>query len=654
MRRMKKIKTVLIANRGEIACRLIRAARAVGARAAAVYSDADRFSAHAELADVALRVGPPAPSESYLNIPAMIRAARDCGADAVSPGCGFLSESPEFAAACEKAGLIFVGPGAKTMALAASKSAARATAERIGVPIPPGFFEHGASDKRLARAARDLGFPVFIKALAGGGGRGMRLATSAKAFPEALALARREAKTAFGSDAVFLERFIPRARHLEAQILADHFGTIEILGERDCSWQRRNQKMVEEAPAPNLPDDIRARLRQHARALAAAVKYRNAGTAEFLLDLDSGDLLFLEINARLQVEHPVTEMIYGEDLAAWQLRIADGEKIPKGGFSASGWAMEARVCAEDPLNDFLPATGVVSECAWPHGEGIRADAGARRGDLIGGHYDSLVAKIVAHGRDREDARTRLARALCETRLGGVANNLSFLRELISAPEFIAGETTVGLFAEARDSLLRKVRARRAKLERAAVAALHWEAGRKFPAPGFRLNQPPRAFAQPGGHRWEISPAGAHAFSAKRGDEAFSVSDLRARPGGVCGRMDGESFSATVRMVGGAPHVFMDGDSAAFHPGESESVRESESESGADGIARAPMHAFVRTVSARVGGVVSRGETLMTLEAMKMEIPIPAPRDGKVLKVMAAENDAVAEGAALAEVGDGNS
>ena len=316
--------------------------------------------------------------------------------------------------------------------------------------------------------------------------------------------------------------------------------------------------------------------------------------------------------------------------------------------------MEARVCAEDPLNDFLPATGVVSECAWPHGEGIRADAGARRGDLIGGHYDSLVAKIVAHGRDREDARTRLARALCETRLGGVANNLSFLRELISAPEFIAGDTTVGLFAEARDSLLRKVRARRAKLERAAVAALHWEAGRKFPAPGFRLNQPPRAFAQPGGRRWEISPAGVHAFSAKRGDEAFSVSDLRARPGGVCGRMDGESFSATVRMVGGAPHVFMDGDSAAFHPGESESVRESESESGADGIARAPMHAFVRTVSAKVGGVVSRGETLMTLEAMKMEIPIPAPRDGKILKVMAAENDAVAEGAALAEVGDGNS
>ena len=647
-----KIKTVLVANRGEIACRLIRAAHAVGAKAAAVYSDADRFSAHAEMADQALRIGPPAPSESYLSIPAMIGAAKACGADAVSPGCGFLSESPAFAKACEKAGLIFVGPGSKTMALAASKSAARKTAERIGVPVAPGFYEAGAGDSRLARAAAKLGFPVFIKALAGGGGRGMRLANSAKEFPEALAQARREAKSAFGDDAVFLERFIPRARHLEAQILADNFGGIQIYGERDCSWQRRNQKMIEEAPAPNLSDDLRAQLRGRAHALAKAVNYRNAGTAEFLLDMDSGELFFLEINARLQVEHPVTEMIFGEDLAAWQLRVAGGARVPKKIAAPSGWAMEARVCAEDPLNDFLPATGVVRRCEWPAGEGIRVDAGIRAGDLIGGHYDSLVAKIIAHGKNREEARARLAAALRACKFSGAANNLSFLRELIHAPEFIAGEATVGLFAQAREALLRGVRTRRENLEKAAVAALHLRAHRDFPAAGFRLNQPPRALAAPDTRRWEISPAGAGAFRATRGDESFSACELHGDENKAAGKLDGEFFSAEVCKVGGTLSVLMDGDSADFRADEPERAGAGESESGADGIARAPMHAFVRTVSVRAGDVVSRGDALMTLEAMKMETSVCAPRDGVVLKITAAAGDAVSEGAALAEIGAG--
>ena len=646
-----KIKTVLVANRGEIACRLIRAARAVGAKAVAVFSDADRFSAHTEMADVALRIGPPAPSESYLCIPAMIRAAKECGADAVSPGCGFLSESPAFARACEKAGLIFVGPGSKTMALAASKSAARRTAQKIGVPVAPGFFESGASDSRLAKAAAELGFPVFIKALAGGGGRGMRLAKSTREFPEALAQARREAKSAFGDDAVFLERFIPRARHLEAQILADHHGKIRIYGERDCSWQRRNQKMIEEAPAPNLSEDIRAKLHRHAHALAKAVNYRNAGTAEFLLDMDSGELFFLEINARLQVEHPVTEMIFGEDLAAWQLRVAGGERLPKGEIVPSGWAMEARVCAEDPLNDFLPAVGVVSRCEWPAGEGIRVDAGIRADDLIGGHYDSLVAKIVAHGKNREEARTRLARALRMCKFAGTANNLSFLRELINAPEFIAGETTVGLFAQSRDSLLHGARTRREKLQRVAVAALHMEAHCRFPSAGFRLNQPPRALAALGGNRWDISSAGDDAFSAKCGAESFAVSELHESENRMAGKLNGESFSAEVCRAGGMLRVFMEGDSAEFRLDELERAGSGGAESGGDGVARAPMHAFVRTVSAKAGDVVSRGDVLMTLEAMKMEMSVCAPRDGVVLNVSAAAGDAVSEGAALAEIGE---
>ena len=648
-----KIKTVLVANRGEIACRLIRAAHSVGAKAAAVYSDADRFSAHADAADCALRIGPPPPSESYLNIAALIRAAKECGADAVSPGCGFLSESPEFARACEKAGLIFVGPSSRTMALAASKSAARETAMRAGVPVAPGFFRAGAGDRQLARAAEKLGFPLFIKALAGGGGRGMRLADNAKKFPEALAAARREAKSAFGDDAVFLERFIPRARHLEAQILADNFGQIRILGERDCSWQRRNQKMIEEAPAPNLSADLRDELRRHAHALAKATAYRNAGTAEFLLDMDSGRLFFLEINARLQVEHPVTEMIFGQDLAAWQLRIAAGERLPKEDFSADGWAMEARVCAEDPLNDFLPAVGVVSGCEWPRGDGIRVDAGIRAGDRIGGHYDSLAAKIIARGKTREEARLKLAAALSQTRMSGPANNLSFLRALVSAPEFIGGNVTVGLFAHARESLLSSARARRTRLEKAAVAALCLRAARRFPAAGFRLNQPPRALANTGARQWEVTPAGAESFRARCGEERFSAAALRETNDGLQGELDGEFFAAEIRRAGAALSVFMDGDSADFRPDESTATDKKTSATESDGIARAPMHAFVRTVSAKPGDIVARGDSLMTLEAMKMEIPVPAPRDGAVVKILAAENDAVAEGAPLAEIDDGS-
>ena len=656
---MKKIKTVFIANRGEIACRLIRAAHAVGAKAVVAYSDADRHSAHVDFADDARRVGPAAPSESYLNIPALIRAAQDAKADAVAPGCGFLSESPPFAEACEKAGLVFVGPAAKTMALAASKSAAREVAQRCGVPVLPGFSGKNADDRELAKAASRLGFPVFVKALAGGGGRGMRLAKSAKEFPQALAQARGEARTAFGDGAVFLERFISNARHLEAQILADNFGNTAVLGERDCSWQRRNQKMVEESPAPNLPDDIREQLLRHARALAEAVNYRGAGTAEFLLDADDGRLFFLEINARLQVEHPVTEMTFGEDLAAWQLRIAAGERVAEDKFSRSGWAMEARVCAEDPLNDFMPATGVVSRCEWPGG--VRTDAGIRAGDLIGGRYDSLVAKIIAHGKDREDARIKLTQALAETRLTGVASNLPLLRELACAPEFVAGKTTVGLFAEVRERLLEKIRERRSRLERAAVAAVFTEAQRNFPAAGFRLNQSPQMQATFGGRRWEVVPQGAESFSASASgssDSRIVASDLRearsdfdSRVVVVSGAMDGESFSAEVAKVGGALSVWMNGDAADFRPDESESRPQSEPAADGGAVARAPTHAFVRAVSAEVGDIVSAGDSLMTLEAMKMEIALPAPRAGRVVKILAAVGDAVAEGAALAEVGE---
>jgi acetyl-CoA carboxylase biotin carboxylase subunit len=435
---------VLIANRGEIACRVIRACQAQGIRAIAVYSDADANAMHTRLADAAYNIGPAPARDSYLNIEAIVLAARKAHAQAIHPGYGFLAENAAFAEAVSKAGFVFIGPGADAIRKMGFKTAARDLMRAAGVPVVPGFQPSpGASNAALRSAAGELGYPVLIKAAAGGGGKGMRVAQRADDFDALLDAARREAMSAFGDDAVYLERFIERPRHIEFQIFGDAFGQIIHLNERECSIQRRHQKVVEETPSPFLTPAVRAQMASAAVAAARAVGYVNAGTVEFVVD-PGGAFYFLEMNTRLQVEHPITEMTTGVDLVGLQLAVAAGEPLPEAlleGVPSHGHAIECRVCAEDPANDFLPATGTITAYHEPSGDGIRVDSGVARGDEIGPRYEGLLAKLIVHAPTRTAAIEKMASALDDFVIEGLVTNLAFLREIITHPAFAAGETT---------------------------------------------------------------------------------------------------------------------------------------------------------------------------------------------------------------------
>src|SRR5450755_4149626 len=445
-------KTLLIANRGEIACRITRTAQRLGMRVIAVYSDADEGALHTRLADAAIRIGPAAARESYLNIAALLRAGRDGGADAVHPGYGFLAESAEFAASCASAGIVFVGPSAEAINLMGLKDQAKTLMQGAGVPIVPGYFGAEQDERRLKAEAEAVGFPLLIKAVAGGGGKGMRIVRAAGELAAQLAAARGEAERAFGDGRVMLERFIERARHVEVQIIADRHGNCLHLLERDCSLQRRHQKVIEEAPAPGLSDALRTRLHGYAVAGARAVGYENAGTMEFVVTGE--ECFFLEMNTRLQVEHPVTEMILGVDLVEWQLRIASGEALPlaQDEVRADGHAFEARLYAEDPRRGFLPTSGTLEELAWPPA-GARIDAAVEAGDKVGTHYDALLAKLIVLGRDREDALATLQRALAACRIEGVTTNLAALIALAADAEVRAARVFTRLIDERAASLL---------------------------------------------------------------------------------------------------------------------------------------------------------------------------------------------------------
>ncbi|MEO1689451.1 MAG: biotin carboxylase N-terminal domain-containing protein, partial [Pseudomonadota bacterium] len=436
---MRPFGSLLVANRGEIACRIFRTARAEGLRTVAVVSEADRGAPHAALADAAVDIGPAAPGESYLDADRILAAARDAAAEAIHPGYGFLSENADFARAVIEAGLVWVGPPPEALALMGDKAAARALAEAEGVPVLPGLNDPGADHAALIAAAPGIGFPLMVKARAGGGGRGMRRVDAAQALPEALRLARGEAATAFGDDALILERALDGARHVEVQVLADAHGAVLTLGERDCSAQRRRQKVLEEAPAPGLSQTTRAALAEAARRLTRAGGYVNAGTAEFLVS-PGGEAFFLEMNARLQVEHPVTEAVTGLDLVALQLRVAAGRPL---GLSQEdvrlhGHAVEARLCAEDPAAGFLPSAGPILGWRMPTGEGLRVDAGYAEGAEVPAVYDSLLAKVVAWGETREIALARLTAALARTAVLGPRSNAAFLREAAGHRDFAAG------------------------------------------------------------------------------------------------------------------------------------------------------------------------------------------------------------------------
>jgi len=433
-------KKILIANRGEIAVRIIRACREMGIAAVAVYSDADKRALHVRLADEAVPIGPPPAGESYLSQEKIIQTALQTGAEAIHPGYGFLSENARFARAVRRAGLTFIGPLADSIEAMGDKGEARARMQAAGVPVVPGY-QGADDDAALKGAAAEIGFPLLLKAAAGGGGKGMRVVRRMDDLVEAAGAARREAQHAFGDQRMILERYIPRARHIEFQILADQYGNVVHVFERECSLQRRHQKIVEETPSPYLTEDLRAKMGAAAVAAAKSVGYTNAGTVEFIVDPDSGDFYFLEMNTRLQVEHPVTELTAGLDLVQWQIRIAAGEPLTlsQPELSQRGHAIECRLYAEDPSNNFLPATGPLLAYAEPAGPGVRMDSGYSGSDTISIHYDPLIAKLVVWGEDRAAAIRRMSAALRETILLGVTHNGQFLQDLMADPQFIAGD-----------------------------------------------------------------------------------------------------------------------------------------------------------------------------------------------------------------------
>ena len=452
-----KIKKLLVANRGEIAARIFRSARAMGISTVAVYSDADKDAIHVSLADEAVHIGGSAPSESYLRIDAILDACAKTGADAVHPGYGFLSERDEFSEACEAAGVRFLGPPASAMRRLGGKIEAKTLAVESGVPITPGFFEPGASDLALREAADQIGYPVMLKASAGGGGRGMRIVRSAEEFADALALAKDEAAKGFGDDAMMVEKLVVDPRHIEVQFVADSHGQVACLFERECSIQRRHQKLVEEAPSAlplNLPKSFDWEAMQSSvRRLALAAGYVGAGTAEFMVDRQSGEFYFLEVNARLQVEHPVTEAITGLDLVELQIRVAQGEKLDidprliEGNRAAvNGHSIEVRIVAEDPSAGFMPSIGKIVGWAEPRHPGIRFDAGFSAGKEVTRFYDSMIAKVIAHGPNREAARKRLIAALLDFHVLGVKTNVGYLIDVLNHPEFITGTIDTGFLA----------------------------------------------------------------------------------------------------------------------------------------------------------------------------------------------------------------
>ncbi len=629
---------ILIANRGEIACRVIDTCRRMGVGTVAVHSDADAGARHVAMADRAVRIGPPAAADSYLRIDAVVAAARATGAEAVHPGYGFLSENPDFVDAVEAAGLVFIGPSAQAIRAMGLKDAAKATMLAAGVPVVPGYHGRDQADVRLTAEAARIGWPVLVKAVAGGGGKGMRVADSEAAFAEALAGARAEAAAAFGNDRMLVEKLIARPRHVEIQVFGDGTRAIH-LGERDCSLQRRHQKVIEEAPAPGMTDALRAEMGAAAVRAAEAIGYAGAGTVEFICegrpDGTLGAFHFMEMNTRLQVEHPVTEAVTGLDLVEWQLRVAAGEGLPlgQGDVALTGHAFEARLCAEDVEAGFLPATGRLAHLAFP--PGVRVETGVRAGDQVTPDYDSMIAKIVVHGATRAAALHALQGALDRTQVAGVATNLAFLRALAAHEGFAAGQVDTGLIARDLTALIRPGAPRAADAARAAIAA----AG-IGPGDGWTLWTPlrwtvPLRFAgaevtcrlmMEGPDRCAVEVDGT-SVQADRTDSGWAVAGEEAP---VVRHGD------SVTVLGADPRPFDIPDPLD---------RDSTPAAGPDVIV-APMPGTVRALDVGAGEPVAAGDRLCVLEAMKMEHALRASRDGVVADVMVAVGDQVAAGTPL--------
>ncbi|MEO8305254.1 MAG: acetyl/propionyl/methylcrotonyl-CoA carboxylase subunit alpha [Betaproteobacteria bacterium] len=662
---------ILIANRGEIACRVARTARRMGIRTVAVYSDADADALHVAACDEAYRLGPPPPRESYLDGNAIIAIAKKSGAQAIHPGYGFLSENEGFATLCAKEGIAFIGPPPAAIAAMGSKSAAKNIMGKAAVPLVPGYHGDDQDPGLLAREASRIGYPVLIKATAGGGGKGMKVVERDSDFPAALASAQREAKSSFADDRVLIEKYLASPRHIEIQVFADTHGNAVYLFERDCSVQRRHQKVLEEAPAPGMKAEHRRAMGEAAVACAKAIGYVGAGTVEFIAAESfarDGAFYFMEMNTRLQVEHPVTEMITGEDLVEWQLRVASGERLPKvqGELTLSGHAIEARIYAEDPERGFLPSIGTLEHLRAPTtGCSVRVDTGVRAGDEISPYYDPMIAKLIVRGEDRPAALRRLAEALGEYEIVGVATNVAFLRRVVTHEAFASGNVDTGLIARHHAALfppsrpvpahallaaaLAEVRALVA--ERAAAARTSadpyspWHVVEPW-WPNSGLHSIALTFAD-GDLRNEVAlrrDGAGWRVALASGEIAARVSERAGRL--VIATKDAE-FVATVVRHGDERHVFVhdghwrvDRIDPLAHAGEEEAP---------GGHLRAPMSGLVVAVMVKAGDEVAKGAPLLILEAMKMEHTITAPAAGTVAAVHFGVGDRVKDGADLVDI-----
>ncbi|MBS28457.1 MAG: 3-methylcrotonyl-CoA carboxylase [Alphaproteobacteria bacterium] len=650
------IKRLLIANRGEIAVRVARTARRIGVHVIAVYSDTDDAAMHVAAADEAVHIGPEAASESYLNIEAVIAAARQTNADAIHPGYGFLSENALFAEACAQAGIRLVGPSAAAMRAMGDKAASKEVMGKAGVPLVPGYHGDEQDPDHLAAQAGEIGYPVLIKASAGGGGHGMRIVDSADDFADALASAQREAQGAFGNDKMLIEKYLTTPRHIEVQVFGDDHGHVVHLFERDCSLQRRYQKVVEEAPAPGMSAERRAEIGAVAVAAAQAIDYSGAGTVEFIVDAADGGangaFYFMEMNTRLQVEHPVTEMITGLDLVEWQLRVADGESLPlsQDQIELKGHAIEARLYAEDPQRDFLPAPGHVVAFEHPGGgASVRVDTGVASGDDIAVAYDPMIAKVIAHGDDRDAAIAALDSALADLVCAGPTTNQAFLRRAVTHPAFVAAEIDTGFIDRHGDDLIGTApeQAREALTSIAAhILAVRGEDERRRAAARGEANSP---WAAADG--WRANLRSREELRFRDGDEELAVGVLRS--GTVTNLVLPDGTDAGLPAAPTPWRTFQHGHTLyAVQAGTQVRldrivpVEEAESRSGAAGGLNAPMPGKVVRVMVEAGDQVQQGQALMVLEAMKMEHAITAPGVGIVGELFHAEGDQVDEGAEL--------
>ncbi|PLX80636.1 MAG: 3-methylcrotonyl-CoA carboxylase [Desulfuromonas sp.] len=661
---------VLIANRGEIACRIIRTARRLGLMTVAVYSDADSEARHVEMADEAYRLGPAPAGQSYLDVAKILEIARACRADAIHPGYGFLAENASFAAACAEAGLVFVGPPVEAIEAMGSKSAAKQIMGAAGVPLVPGYHEQDQSPQRLQLAADAIGYPLLVKASAGGGGKGMRVVRSAAEFAESLAAAQREASSAFGDDRVLLEKYLPHPRHVEIQVFGDENGNVVHLFERDCSIQRRHQKVVEEAPAPGMTDELRERMGQAAIKAAKAIGYVGAGTVEFLLAED-GTFYFMEMNTRLQVEHPVTEMITGQDLVEWQFLVAGGESLPRcqDELSINGHAIEVRVYAEDPNRNFLPSTGLLRHYRHPiENAHVRIDSGVRQGDTITPYYDPMIAKLVVWDHQRDLAIRRLRLALADFQVVGVRSNVSFLAALAALPAFGRAALDTG-FIEAHQAEL--IPSGTDLPDRVlALACLDVLLLRSEEAECSARLSPDPYSPWHGTSGWRLNSDNHHVMVFKEGSRSINVT-VHYRQGGyvlelpggdmlvngliddsgdLCADLGGCRCRATVVRHGHDLSILVEGqtyqltlDDRSLHAVDQDT---------AEGRLTAPMPGKIVAVLVDVGDEVARGRPLVVLEAMKMEHAIKACSDGTVERLPFGVGEMVSEGDEVVVIASG--